>query len=155
MSTPNLNDPLNSKTTSTGASSPSPSLKAWRRPRLKFLPVLFLRCPYCGRSRLQKPGCFIEFGEGCVPCNYKYTREIGYFAGAAQMLNYGFAAVTAMGAGAFMVWKYSDAGDFVVAGIPAAFAGILSFLFIPWGRALWLWMDHATHPLNNDDMLAP
>jgi hypothetical protein len=155
VSTPNLNDPLNSKTTSTEASSPSPSLKGWRRPRLKFLPVLLLKCPYCGRSRLRKPGCFIEFAEGCVPCNYKYTREIGYFAGAAQMLNYGFAAVTAMVGGAFMVWKYSDAGDFVVAGIPAAFAGILSFLFIPWGRALWLWMDHATHPLNDDDKLAP
>ena len=153
MITPNLNAPLKSTPVPETDSSTSSRPKSRRRPRLKVLPILLLRCPYCGRSRLQKPGCFIEFAEGCVPCNYKYTREIGYFAGAAQMLNYGFAAVTAMAAGAFMVWKYSDAGDFVVAGIPAALAGILSFLFIPWGRALWLWMDHATHPLNDDDKM--
>ncbi len=142
-------------TSSNSSSFASSGTKSFRRPALKLLPALLLRCPYCGKSRLQKKDCFIEFDVGCAPCNYKYTREIGYFAGAAQMLNYGFAAVTAMGGGALMVWKYSDAGDFVVAGIPAAFAGITSFLFIPWGRALWLWIDHTTHPLNDGDKLTP
>ena len=73
--------------------------------------------------------------------------------GAAQMMNYAFAALTAMIGGAYMVWKHSDAGDFLVAGIPALFAGVAALLFIPFGRALWLWMDHALHPLTADDRI--
>lgn len=88
-------------------------------------------------------------------CNYKYEREIGYFSGAAWMITYSVAALSAMSAGAIMVWKYSDKGDLIVAGVPAAFGGIMAVFFIPFGRAIWMYLDHTFHPLTDADKLNP
>lgn len=95
----------------------------------------------------------MTFETGCTRCNYRYEREAGYFSGASWMMNYAFAALAAMAAGAYMVWKHSDAGDFAVAGIPALFGGTAALLFIPWGRSLWMWLDHNLHPLAPADAL--
>jgi hypothetical protein len=119
----------------------------------KFLYALTLRCVHCGKTPLLEKRSFINFRDGCPACNYKYEREVGYFSGASWMMNYTFAALTAMVAGAFMVWKYSDAGDLVVAGVPALFGGVAAFVFIPWGRSIWMWFDHILHPLTGADAL--
>ena len=119
-----------------------------------FLAAIRLRCPYCQKTRLLKPGTIFEFGEGCATCNYRFEREVGYFSGASWMITYAVAAVLAMIGGGFMVWKYSDMGDFVVAGVPALLGGGGAMLFIPWGRALWLYIDHRFHPLTEADQLS-
>jgi uncharacterized protein (DUF983 family) len=121
----------------------------------KFLHALLLKCPHCGISKLLKPGSFITFDVGCTRCNYRYEREIGYFSGASWMMNYAVASFVAMLAGGYMVWKHSDAGDLIVAGIPALFGGVSAFVFIPWGRSFWLWLDHILHPLSEADQLNP
>ncbi len=120
----------------------------------KLLYALRLKCVHCGRSPLLKNGSFVTFEDGCPNCNYRYEREIGYFSGASWMMNYTFAALMAMLSGAYMVWKHSDAGDFVVAGVPAFLGGSAAFLFIPWGRSLWMWFDHMAHPLTDADILS-
>jgi hypothetical protein len=117
----------------------------------KFTYALMLRCPHCGITPLLRKGNLIEFRKGCEPCDYRYEREIGYFSGASWMMNYTFAALIAMAAGGYMVWKHSDAGDLIVAGIPALFGGLAALLFIPWGRSLWMWFDHMFHPLSEED----
>lgn len=124
-----------------------------RERKPKLLNALRLRCIYCGKSPLLRRGNFVEFGDGCVDCNYKYERETGYFSGASWMMTYTFSALTAMMAGGYMVWKHSDAGDLVVAGVPAAFGALSALLFIPWGRSLWMWFDHCFHPLTEADQL--
>jgi len=113
-----------------------------------------LRCPHCGQTPLLRQGHLVEFGTGCKPCGYRYEREIGYFSGASWMMNYTFAALTAMAAGGYMVWRHSDAGDLIVAGVPALFGGIAALVFIPWGRSIWMWFDHLCHPLNEADSLS-
>lgn len=118
-----------------------------------LLKALKLKCPYCGNTPLLKTGKFLDFGIGCATCNYKYEREIGYFSGASWMITYTVAALSAMIAGAIMVWKFSDQGDMVVAGVPAAFGGIAAVLFIPFGRAIWMYIDHTFHPLTDADKL--
>jgi hypothetical protein len=69
------------------------------------------------------------------------------------MMTYSFSALTAMLAGGFMVWKHSEAGDAVVAGIPALVGALSALTFIPWGRSLWMWFDHKLHPLTKADDL--
>jgi uncharacterized protein (DUF983 family) len=123
------------------------------RPRSKpsLLNALRLRCPYCGKTPMRAPGSLIEFARGCGPCGYRYEREIGYFSGASWMMNYTFAALVAMAAGGYMVWKHSDASDLVIAGVPATIGAVAALAFIPWGRALWVWLDHHLHPLTEAD----
>lgn len=123
------------------------------KPNLLY--ALRLRCVHCGQTPLLKKGSFLTFEDGCQTCNYKYEREAGYFSGASWMMNYTFAALMAMISGAYMVWKHSDAGDLVVAGVPALFGGTAAVLFIPWGRAFWIWFDHLFHPLTSADALKP
>lgn len=117
--------------------------------------ALRLRCLYCGQTPLLQRGHFINFDLGCAQCNYKFEREIGYFSGASWMMNYTFATLVAMAAGAYMVWKHSDKGDFIVAGVPALLGALAAFIFIPWGRSLWMWFDHTFHPLTEADKLNP
>jgi hypothetical protein len=119
----------------------------------KFIYALLLRCPHCGKTPLLRQGHLVDFDKGCEPCGYRYEREIGYFSGASWMMNYTFAALIAMAAGGYMVWQHSDAGDLVVAGVPAAFGGVAALIFIPWGRSLWMWIDHIFHPLSDEDRL--
>jgi hypothetical protein len=119
----------------------------------KLLYALRLQCVHCGRTPLLKKGSLVTFADGCSSCNYRYEREVGYFSGASWMMNYTFAALMAMASGAYMVWKHSDAGDFIVAGVPALFGGSAALLFIPWGRSLWMWFDHLFHPLTNADAI--
>jgi hypothetical protein len=118
-----------------------------------FFNAMKLRCLYCGTTPLLRKGNLVEFGVGCAQCNYKYEREVGYFSGASWMMTYTFSALSALAAGGYMVWKHSDAGDLVVAGVPAFFGGISALLFIPWGRSLWMWFDHTFHPLTDADQL--
>ncbi len=119
----------------------------------KLIYALRLRCPHCGKTPLLRKGHLVEFAAGCSPCGYRYEREIGYFSGASWIMNYSFAALLAMAAGGYMVWKHSDAGDLVVAGVPALVGGTAALFFIPWGRSLWMWLDHLLHPLSEADHL--
>jgi uncharacterized protein (DUF983 family) len=119
----------------------------------KLYHALRLHCPYCGQTPLLKPSNLISFREGCPICNYRYERETGYFAGAAWMITYSLAGLLAMATGAYMIWRYPNASDFVVAGVPALVAALVSFGFIPFGRALWLYIDHNLHPLTQQDCL--
>ena len=121
-----------------------------RRP-LNILNTIRLKCPYCGNSSLLKAGSILEFEKGCQPCDYRYEREIGYFSGASWMMTYTVAAVSAMLAGGLMIWKYSDQSDLVIAGVPAAFGGLMAVVFIPFGRAFWMHIDHLLHPLTPAD----
>jgi hypothetical protein len=124
-------------------------------PSAKRSPLLFravkLKCPYCGVTPLLRPGSIFELDRGCKPCNYRYEREIGYFSGAAWMITYTVAALSAMAAGGVMVWKYGDQSDLIVAGVPAVFGGTMAVVFIPLGRAIWMWIDHWLHPLTEED----
>ncbi len=125
------------------------------RPSTKpsFLKTLRLKCPYCGTTPLTAVGNPLAFRDGCLTCNYKYEREVGYFSGASWMITYTVAALSAMFVGAIMVWKFSDRGDFIVAGVPGLFGLAMSILFIPYGRALWMYGDHLFHPLTPFDDL--
>lgn len=67
------------------------------------------------------------------------------------MITYAIAAVSAMLAGGLMIWKYADQSDLVIAAVPAAFGGLMAVVFIPFGRAFWMHIDHAVHPLTNED----
>lgn len=67
------------------------------------------------------------------------------------MITYTVASLSAMVAGGLMVWKYSELGDIVVAGVPATIGAIVALLFIPLGRALWMYFDHVFHPLTTED----
>lgn len=124
-----------------------------RHPHL--LNALRLKCLYCGHVSLLKPGNPLAFTSGCAACNYKYEREVGYFSGASWMITYTVSALSAMIAGAVMVWKYSDLGDLIVAGVPAFFGAVMALLFIPFGRSLWMYIDHFFHPLTDADKLSP
>jgi uncharacterized protein (DUF983 family) len=126
-------------------------MKNKRSPTL--MNAVMLRCLYCGQTSLLRKGSLLEFADGCAECNYKYEREVGYFSGASWMMTYTFSALIAMLAGAYMVWKHSDAGDLIVASIPALLGAISALLFIPWGRAFWMWFDHLLHPLTDADRL--
>jgi hypothetical protein len=126
-----------------------PPLKNLGSPSL--INAVRLRCLYCGKSHLLKPRYFFEFSQGCEPCNYRYEREIGYFSGASWMMTYSVAALSAMLAGGVMVWKYGDRGDLIVAGVPAAIGGLAAIAFIPYGRSLWMYLDHKLHPLTESD----
>jgi uncharacterized protein (DUF983 family) len=119
----------------------------------KLLFSMMLKCPHCGKSPLLMAGSWINFSAGCKICNYKYEREIGYFSGASWMITYSVASLAAMGSGALMVWKYSELGDLVVAGVPATIGAFVALLFIPMGRSLWMYFDHRFHPLTEDDRL--
>ena len=70
------------------------------------------------------------------------------------MITYTVAALFSMLAGALMVWKYSDQGDLIVAGVPAAIGGTMALIFIPYGRAIWMFIDHNIHPLSEADRLS-
>jgi hypothetical protein len=124
-------------------------LKPNHKPSLFY--ALKLKCPYCGKTSLLARGKIIDFDRGCKPCGYRFEREIGYFSGASWMMNYTVAALMAMASGGYMVWKHSDASDFVIAGIPALIGAVAALVFIPWGRSLWMWLDHTIHPLNEAD----
>lgn len=69
------------------------------------------------------------------------------------MITFMVAALSAMLSGAFMIWKYEGSSDFVIAGIPALFGGILALVFIPFGRSIWMYVDHYFHPLTESDSL--
>lgn len=124
-----------------------------RNPSL--LKALRLKCLYCGQVSLLKPGNPLAFNEGCTSCNYKYEREVGYFSGASWMITYSVAGLVAMIAGAYMVWKHSDLGDLVVAGVPALLGAVIALVFIPFGRSIWMYIDHFFHPLTDADKLSP
>lgn len=124
-----------------------------QKPNLWY--ALRLKCLYCGQTPLLSPNNPLEFSDGCKTCNYRYAREIGYFSGAAWMITYSTAALAAMLTGAYMVWKHSDEGDLIVAGVPALVGGVIAVIFIPFGRAIWMYGDHSVHPLSDADKLNP
>jgi hypothetical protein len=119
--------------------------------RTSLFYALRLRCIYCGQTALLEKGSFVQFQRGCDSCGYLFEREVGYFSGASWMINYTLAGLTAMLCGAYMVWKHSDKGDLIVAGVPALIGLLISVGFIPFGRALWMYIDHRLHPLTDSD----
>jgi uncharacterized protein (DUF983 family) len=111
--------------------------------------LLRMRCPYCGETPLMAH--WFQFQHGCQCCDYRYEREIGYFTGASWMVMFPIVALVgfAMAAALLIFVPHLDA--LVVAAICSVAMVGVGVLIMPLSMALWLYGDHAIHPLNPDD----
>lgn len=125
--------------------------KMSRRP--SFFAVLRLRCPYCRKAPLLAPKSWIVFASGCPKCDYPYEREEGYFTGAAWVINYTFAAFWGVLIGGLLLWQRPQWGSLLISLITAVVALLAAIGFFPYGKALWLWLDHVFHPLEERETL--
>jgi len=119
--------------------------------KIRFVPLLRLRCPYCGFTPLQANGSWFYFGQGCKTCDYVYEREPGYFTGASWMVNYAVSAVFGCSMGALLLFKLPDLDALWVASIVSVFLIAFGMWFIPYSMAIWLGFDHLIHPLTPAD----
>lgn len=114
---------------------------------------LRLKCGYCGQSKLRAPGGWMAFGAGCPTCNYKYEREPGYFTGASWMVNYAVTAVVGLLAAIFFIFKLPETNSSIIAGALGVLILVFGTIFMPFSKAIWMWLDHSLHPLTDADRL--
>jgi hypothetical protein len=110
-----------------------------------------LRCLYCGKTPLSKPGSWFAFDEGCKQCDYCFEREAGYFVGATWMVNFPVISFFGLCVAAPLVLFYSSLGALGIATI--ASSAVLLFALLSFNRcnALWIFLDHLIHPLTDED----
>lgn len=125
--------------------------KTTARPSL--IAALRLRCPYCRKTPLRAPHSWVVFARGCPRCDYPYEREEGYFTGAAWVINYTFAAFWGLLVGGLLLWKRPQWGSLWISLITAVVALVAAAFFLPYGKAIWLWLDHVLHPLEERETL--
>jgi transposase-like protein len=118
----------------------------------KLLYALTLRCPYCGKTPLRRKGSFFDFGEGCPTCNYKYSREGGYFTGSSWMINYTTTSLVGIAVAAYCALS-TNMGGLMIATVASISIVVFGLLFFPFGNALWIYFDHLFHPLQERDRL--
>lgn len=117
--------------------------------RPSLIAAMRLRCPYCRKTPLLADHAWFVFAHGCQRCDYPFEREEGYFTGAAWVINYTFAAFWGLLTGGLLLWKRPQWGSFSISLITAVVALLAATLFFPFGKALWLWLDHVFHPLED------
>jgi hypothetical protein len=120
-------------------------------PPLRLRHALRLRCLHCGETPLLRPGSWFQLREGCPRCNYLYEREPGYFTGASWVLTYTAGALAGIAAGAVLLWRLPELSSTTVSFAAAAAAALTAFGFMPFGKALWLYLDHFLHPLEQQE----
>ncbi len=114
---------------------------------------LKLRCPYCGASSLRATGSWLRFADGCTACDYKYEREEGYFTGASWMVNYTVTVLVGIFAGVFLVFRFPNVNSSLIAAALAVVVLSFGAWFMPFSKALWMYVDHKLHPLTDADRL--
>ena len=102
-----------------------------------------LLCPICARGR-PFPG-LLQIEEQCDHCDYRYTREPGYFLGAIYF-NYGVTGVfvSAWAAVATFVWELDFWLQIL---LPITFLLAFPIWFLRYSRALWMAFDLSWDPL--------
>ncbi len=113
----------------------------------KLVHALRLRCLYCGETHLLPKGGWFGFAPGCDACAYEFTREVGYFSGAFQMILLTIISLTALLLALALLFLLPDLGAISIVMIVSAVLFAQLFLLIPWAMALWMWIDHSLHPL--------
>jgi len=114
--------------------------KTDKKPRL--IHALLLRCPYCGKTKLQAKRSWLKFADGCTRCDYEYSREPGYFWGASWMINYPIVSSIVIVGAVWVVLSYPDVDGLIVALVACVLSVVLGLGLTPFGKALWLWFDH-------------
>jgi len=106
---------------------------------------LRLRCPRCGQGRLLER--MFRMNHDCPICRLSFFREPGYYVGA-MIINYGITAGILITA--FLVsqtfpemWHASPELKIVVW---MAVAIVLSLIFVPFSRGMWLAIDYWMEP---------
>ena len=117
----------------------------------EFGKAISLHCPYCGVTPLRREKSWFEFQAGCSSCRYLYERESGYFTGASWMINFSFVALLGFAIGFFLLAMEPKPDGLVIALIINAIIIVACCLIFPFGKALWLWLDHLLHPLTDED----
>ena len=120
-------------------------------PPPRLVHALRLRCPHCGVTPLRTAGSWFTFRDECPRCAYRILRETGYFTGAAWVMTYTAASLAGIATGAALLWQKPEVDSLVLAAMASVVAAVTAFLFMPFGKALWIWLDHVLHPLEERD----
>lgn len=123
-----------------------------KKPNLKF--SLKLRCPYCGESPLLVEKSWFRFRNGCESCDYIYEREVGYYAGASQMISFPVASLFAFILAAVLMFLFPTLNLMYVVGICGIVVIVLGAVCTPMSMSLWMWFDHKFSPLTEKDRLS-
>lgn len=113
--------------------------------------ALRLRCPHCGQTPLRKDGAWFQFRDGCRNCHYQFEREQGYFTGAYWVMTYTVGALVGVAVAVLLLWQAPQLDVTLIAVIAGVAAGLAAFFFMPYGKALWIVLDHYLHPLERGD----
>jgi hypothetical protein len=120
-----------------------------RNPRL--LPLLRLRCPYCGKTPLRKGGSWFVFASGCPTCDYMFEREVGYYAGASWLVNFPVVSLSGFVLAGLLVAFAKTLSSEMIAVIACCYMLLFGAWFTPYSMAIWMFGEHLLHPLNADD----
>jgi uncharacterized protein (DUF983 family) len=106
---------------------------------------LRLRCPRCGQGHLLQR--MFTMNHDCPLCGLKFFREPGYFVGA-MIINYGITAailITAYLLSQYFpeMWHASAELKILVWMVVAI---VLSLIFVPFSRGMWLAIDYWMEP---------
>lgn len=123
--------------------------KKERSQHLQWSRLLRMRCPYCGQTPLM--ASWFQFQRGCRDCDFRFEREIGYFTGASWMVMFPIVALVGFAMAAVLLVLVPHLDGLVVAAICSVAMVGVGILVMPLSMALWLYIDHGIHPLNEDD----
>ena len=126
--------------------------KSSKKPKL--VPALRLRCPYCGVTPLRRPGSWFNFAQGCESCDFRFERELGYYAGASWMVNFPVIGVSGFALAGLLLFLMKDSDPMVIAVITSVYMLVFGAWFTPFSMAIWLFVEHRLHPLDADDHFA-
>ena len=117
----------------------------------KLVNVLKLRCLICGEEPLQEKKSWLKFRKGCRQCGYLYEREDGYFTGASWVIGYGFISVISLAPAIFFIVKYPHISSNLILFIASIFACLSGFMFFPYSRSIWMYLDQIFHPIEDHE----
>ena len=119
-----------------------------------FSLAMKLSCPYCGQEPLLKDKSRFHFREGCLQCDYIFEREVGYYSGASQLINFPLVAVLAfvLAAGLMLLFPQLDLTYVILCAGSVMIA--FGVFFMPYSMAVWMVFDHKFSPLMDKDRLS-
>lgn len=123
-----------------------------KKPSLKL--SLKLRCLYCGETPLLAEHSWFRFRKGCITCDYIYEREVGYYAGASQLISFPVASLFAFVLAAVLMFSFPTLNIMHVVGICGIIVVVSGALCTPISMALWMWFDHKFSPLTEKDRMS-
>jgi uncharacterized protein (DUF983 family) len=126
-----------------------PTAKKDGKEKPQFRYLFRFVCPYCGVSPLCKT--WFTFQHGCLPCNYRFERELGYYTGASWMVTFPLVSLASFFVAALLMWQFPNLSSLWVASTVSIFMLLLGVLITPLCMAIWLYVDHWLHPLHDGD----